>query len=93
MTLSPDYSTADAGTAGSTQFNAIIEPSDATNQTVTYTFPESIDGLSVDSTGLVTWTEAVPVGVYGVDVVTDDGGFTATGIVEIVTPDAGSGEG
>lgn len=89
MTLSPDYSTADAGTAGYVQLLGVVEPSNATNQTVTYSLEDSADGLSIDSKGLVTWTEETPVGAYNVNVVTDDGGFTATGMLELMTPDAG----
>lgn len=90
MTLSPDNSTADAGTAGSTQFNAIIEPSDATDQSVTYELvDEGVEGITVDLSGLVTWTEATPAGTYTIKATTTDGSYYATGTLDLVEPGGG----
>lgn len=78
VTVSPKNSTATAGAAGNRQLTATIAPEDATNKNVTYSIAPETAGLSVSDAGNITWTDAVPAGVYTTTVTTVDGGKTDT---------------
>ena len=77
LEFSPKTSTADAGTAGSRQITATVLPENATNKKVTYEITPETEGLAVSETGNITWTEAVPAGVYTTTGTTEDGKKTA----------------
>ncbi|WP_138090849.1 putative Ig domain-containing protein [Halalkalibacterium halodurans] len=85
VTLSPKTSTAEAGTAGSRQLTATIEPTNATNKGVTYSISPTT-GLTVSNSGLIEWTEDVPAGQYTTTVTTDDGGKTDTHTLTLTEP-------
>lgn len=87
VSVTPRTSTAEAGTAGNRQLTVVIEPPNATNQNVTFTITPSAPGLSVSDTGLITWTEETPAGVYVTEVKTEDGGFTATHTLTLTEPE------
>ena len=77
LEFSPKTSTADAGTAGSRQITATVLPENATNKKATYEITPETEGLAVSETGNITWTEAVPAGVYTTTGTTEDGKKTA----------------
>lgn len=63
---------------------ATVTPEDATNKSVVYTqIDTGVAGLSVNSDGLVSWTDATPVGSYSFTVETVDGAFTDTFILSL----------
>ncbi|TSB47183.1 phage tail protein [Alkalicoccobacillus porphyridii] len=72
MSLSPKTSTAEAGTSGSRKLTATVSPEDATNQDVSFTIEPETDGLAVNETGNITWTEDVPAGSYETTVTAGD---------------------
>jgi hypothetical protein len=86
VTLSPKTSTAEAGTAGSRQLTATIEPTNATNKGVTYSISPTTTGLTVSNSGLIEWTEDVTAGQYTTTVTTDDGGKTDTHTLTLTEP-------
>lgn len=59
VSISPKTSNAEAGTDGSRQLSATIEPDDATNPDVTYT-----SDLNVTDGGLLSWEADTPAGTY-----------------------------
>lgn len=65
------------------QLNVTIEPSNATNQSVTF---ETSDNrvATVDDNGLVT---AISEGIADITVTTDDGGHTDTATINVTEPD------
>lgn len=77
LEFSPKTSTADAGAAGSRQITATVLPENATNKKVNYDISPVTEGLVVSETGNITWTEAVPAGVYTTTGTTEDGKKTA----------------
>lgn len=77
VTVSPKTSTAESGEAGSRDLTATVEPSNATNKSITFS-TEDIEGLSVSSSGKLEWTADTPAGTYETTVTTEDGGFTDT---------------
>lgn len=78
LSVTPQTSTAEAGTAGFRQLTVTIEPEDATNKNVTFNIVPSATGLAVSETGRIEWTEETPAGVYVTEVKTEDGDHTAT---------------
>lgn len=87
VSVSPQTSTAEAGTAGSRQLTVTIEPENATNKNVTYNITPSATGLSVSDTGRIEWTEETPANVYVTEVKTEDGGHTATHSLTLTEPE------
>jgi len=87
LSISPQTSTAEAGTAGSRQLTVTIEPENATNKNVTYNITPSATGLSVSDTGRIEWTEDTPANVYVTEVKTEDGGHTATHSLTLTEPE------
>ena len=82
VSLSPKTSTADAGTGGSRDLTATVEPEHALDKGVTFS-TEDVEGLSVSSSGLLEWTADTPAGTYETTVTTDDGGFTDTHVLTL----------
>ena len=87
VTLSPKTSTGETGTAGEQQLTAAVAPSNATNKTVVYSIAPITDGLSVNASGKITWTEDVPAGTYTVTVTTADGSKTDTSTLVLSEPE------
>lgn len=87
VTLSPKTSNAEAGTAGNRQLTATVAPANATNKKVTYSIAPTTAGLSVNNTGLIAWTDAVPAGTYTTTVTTEDGKKTDTHVLTLSEPD------
>ncbi|MGM9897992.1 MAG: phage tail protein [Enterococcus faecalis] len=83
LEFSPKTSTADAGTAGSRQITATVLPENANNKKVNYDISPVTEGLSISETGKITWTEAVPAGVYTTTGTTEDGKKTAQHILTL----------
>lgn len=88
VSLAPQTSSAETGEAGNRQLTVTIEPSDATNQTVTYSINPSADGLSVSEDGAIAWTESTPAGGYTTTVTTDNGGHTDTHVLTLTEPES-----
>lgn len=86
VTISPKTSTAEAGTASSRDLTATVEPSNATNKSVTFE-TEDVEGLSVSSSGKLEWTADTPAGTYTTTVTADDGGFTDTHTLTLEEPE------
>lgn len=59
VTVAPKNATGATGTAGTKQFTATVLPSTATNKTVTWTVAPTTTGVTINSSGLVSWTDAV----------------------------------
>ena len=82
VTISPETATGISGEAGTKQFSATVEPANATNKTVTWTVidedGDAVEGLTISTAGLASWTDAVTTGAYTVKVTTTDGAKTAT---------------
>ena len=87
VTLSPKTSSAEAGTAGERQLTATVAPSDATDKKVTYTIAPATTGLSVNASGLITWTDAVGAGEYTTTVITADGSKKDTHVLTLTEPE------
>lgn len=82
VTVSPKTATGTSGVAGSKQFSATVEPANATNKAVTWAVVDgdgdAVEGLTISTAGLASWTDAVTTGAYTVKVTTADGAKTAT---------------
>jgi len=87
VTLSPKTSSAESGEDGSRQLSATISPSNATNKSVSYAIAPTTNGLSVDNSGLISWTDAVADGEYTTAVTTADGSFTDTHVLTLTEPE------
>lgn len=87
VTLAPNNMTGVAGTEGDRQLNPTIAPSDATNKKVTYAVAPATTGLSVNASGTLAWTDAVPADEYTVTVTTDDGKKTDTSKLTLSAPE------
>lgn len=87
VALSPQTSSAEAGTAGNRQLTATVSPDDATNSGVSYSIAPTTDGLSVSGSGNITWTADVPAGTYTTTVTTDDGDHTDTHVLTLTEPE------
>jgi len=87
VSVSPQTSTAEAGTAGTRQLTVTVEPENATNKNVTYSITPDAEGLSVSQSGLITWTEETPANVYVTEVKTEDGEHTATHSLTLTEPE------
>lgn len=82
VTVSPKTATGTSGVAGTKQFSATVEPANATNKAVTWAVVDgdggAVEGLTISTAGLASWTDAVTTGAYTVKVTTADGAKTAT---------------
>ena len=82
VTVAPKTATGTSGEAGSKQFSATVEPANATNKAVTWAVVDgdgdAVEGLTISTAGLASWTDAVTTGAYTVKVTTTDGAKTAT---------------
>ena len=87
LSVSPQTSTAEAGTAGNRQITATVEPDNATNKNVTYNITPSATGLTVSDTGRIDWTAETPAGVYVTEVTTEDGNHTANHSLTLTEPE------
>lgn len=83
--VSVDPENALIAVGGTQQLTVSIEPADATNQAVSFSSDDAAVA-TVNSTGLVT---AVATGSATITITTDDGGFTATSIVDVNAPSTG----
>jgi uncharacterized protein YjdB len=81
--LSPKTSTAVAGTASNRQLTASIAPADATDKTVKFSIAPTIAGLTISSTGNITWTADVPAGTYTATVTTSTGNKKDTHVLAL----------
>lgn len=87
VTLSPKTSSAEAGEAGTRQLTATVEPTNATNKSVSYAITPSATGLSVNNSGLISWSADTPAGEYTTTVTTDDGDYTDTHVLTLTEPE------
>lgn len=87
VTLTPKTSTAEAGTAGTRQLSADVTPSNATNKAVTYAIAPATTGLTVNASGLISWTDAVPAGEYTTTVTTASGSQKDTHVLTLSEPE------
>lgn len=85
--VAPKTASFESGEAGNQQLTATVSPSDATNKSVTYTISPDADGLSVNGSGNITWTENTPAGEYTVTATTGDGGLTDTHTLTLTEPE------
>lgn len=81
VTIAPKTNNLEVG--ATRQLNITIEPSNATNQSVTF---ESSDNrvATVDDNGLVT---AISEGIADITVTTNDGGHTDTATINVTAPE------
>lgn len=86
VSLSPKTSTGESGGAGSRDLTETVEPSDATNKSVSYSIDDA-EGLTVSSSGKIEWTADTPAGEYTTTVTTDDGGHTDTHVLTLEEPE------
>lgn len=86
VTLSPKTSTAVSGTAGKRQLSADVAPTNATNKTVSYAIAPAKSGLTVNNSGLISWTDAVPAAEYTTTVTTADGAKKDTHVLTLTAP-------
>lgn len=87
LTLSPKTSTAVAGTAGNRQLTVVVLPENATNKNVEFSIQPNTEGLTVSDNGLVTWTDAVPAGVYTTTATTVGGSFKDIHTLTLTEPE------
>lgn len=87
VSVSPQTSTAEAGTEGFRQLTVTIQPENATNQNVTFTITPEATGLTVNQNGRIEWTEETPAGEYVTEIRTEDGGHTATHSLTLTEPE------
>ncbi|WP_142501264.1 Ig-like domain-containing protein [Klebsiella sp. 2680] len=80
VTVTP--ATASIAVGSTQQLNATVEPSNATNQAVTYTSSDEAVA-TVNASGLVT---AVAAGSATITATTADGSFTATSVITVTEP-------
>lgn len=85
--LSPKNMTGEAGTASNRQLNPTVAPENATNKGVTYSVEPTAEGLTINSSGVLVWTDAVGAGEYTVTVKTTDGNKTATSTLTLSAPE------
>ncbi|WP_341273296.1 putative Ig domain-containing protein [Enterococcus faecium] len=86
VTVTPKTSSAVAGTAGNRQLTTTVAPQKATNKTVTYSIAPVTSGLTVSSSGNITWTDTVPAGKYTTTIKTEDGSHTDTHVLTLTEP-------
>lgn len=87
VALSPKTSNGEAGTEGTRQLTATVEPTNATNKSVSYAITPSATGLSVNNSGLISWSADTPAGEYTTTVTTDDGDYTDTHVLTLTEPE------
>lgn len=87
VTLSPKTSSAAAGTAGNRQLSSTVAPVNATNKGVSYAIAPVTTGLAVNTSGNITWTEAVPAGEYTTTVTTTSGAKKDTHVLTLTEPE------
>lgn len=87
VTLSPKTSSAESGTAGTRQLTATVAPANATNKNVSYAIVPTTSGLSVNNSGLISWSDAVQAGTYTTTVTTTDGNKTDTHVLTLIEPE------
>ncbi|WP_313430021.1 putative Ig domain-containing protein [Siminovitchia terrae] len=87
VSLSPKTSSAEAGTAGTRQLTATVAPTNATNKNVSYAIAPTTNGLSVNTSGLISWSEDVPAGTYTTTVTTADGAKKDTHVLTLTEPE------
>ena len=87
VTLSPKTSNGESGTAGTRQLTATVAPANATNKSVSYAIAPTTSGLSVNNSGLISWTDAVAEGTYTTTVTTTDGAKTDTHVLTLTDPE------
>lgn len=86
VTLSPKTSSGETGEVGNKQLSATVEPTNATNKSVSYEI-DSADGLAVSENGNITWTDSTPAGKYTTTVKTSDGEETDTHELTLTDPE------
>ena len=59
VAVAPKNATGTTGTASTKQFTATVLPATATNKTVSWTIAPTTTGVTINSSGLVSWTDAV----------------------------------
>lgn len=64
INLSPKTSTAESGSGGNRKLTASVVPQDATEKELEYSISPSTDGLGVDDSGMITWSNSVEPGEY-----------------------------
>lgn len=85
--LSPKNMTGESGTAATRQLTPTVAPENATNKSVTYSVEPTAEGLTVNASGVLAWTDAVGAGEYTVTVKTTDGNKTATSTLTLSAPE------
>lgn len=87
VSLAPVNMTDVAGTASNRQLTPTIAPENATNKNVTYAVSPTTAGLTVNASGVLAWTDAVPAGTYTVTVTTADGSKTDSSTLVLSEPE------
>lgn len=87
VTLSPKTSSAEAGTEGSRQLNAVVAPVNATNKVVSYEITPKVEGLTLSAGGNISWTADTPAGAYTTTVTTEDGSKKDTHVLTLTEPE------
>lgn len=85
--LTPKTMTGEVGKRETRQLTATVAPENATNKAVTYSVTPNTEGITVDASGVLSWTEVVNVGEYTVTVKTTDGNKTATSTINLSAPE------
>lgn len=83
--LTPNNMNGTQGESGDRQLTAKVSPENATNKSVTYKVDEA-EGLTVNASGVLAWTENTPAGTYTVTATTADGNKTDTSTLTINEP-------
>lgn len=83
--LTPNNMTGKQGESGDRQMTAKVLPENASNKNVTYKV-DSEEGLTVNASGVLAWTENTPAGTYTVTATTADGGKSDTSTLKINEP-------
>lgn len=87
VTVSPKTLNSESGKDDGADITATVQPSNATNKTVSYKVEPITEGLSVSSSGRIEWTTDVPAGTYIVTATTQDGSKTDTCQLTLVEPE------
>lgn len=85
--LTPKSMTGEAGKGETRQLTVKVLPENATDKGVTYKVEPATEGLTVNGSNVLAWTDGVADGSYSVVVTTKDGGKTATSTLVLTAPE------
>lgn len=87
VTIAPKTVTGESGTAGDAQLTGTVAPANATDKKVTYSVAPETEGLSINASGKLAWTDAVADGEYTITTKTADGNKTDTSVLTLSEPE------